>query len=172
MVTIYLVRHGQTEENLAGVLQGHLPGRLTEKGKEQARGLIPQLAALSLDAVLCSDLQRCLDTLRIALDGRELPTEATPLLREIDWGSLTGKPIKDIDFSQLPADVETKEHLYARGGQVLDLLRKHYEGKTVLVLAHGMINRSIQANIEGISRDQIRTVSKMENAEIRKFVIE
>ena len=44
MVTIYLVRHGQTEENLAGVLQGHLPGRLTEKGKEQACGLIPQLA--------------------------------------------------------------------------------------------------------------------------------
>lgn len=172
MVTIYLVRHGQTEENLAGVLQGHLPGRLTEKGKEQARGLIPQLAALPLDAVLCSDLQRCLDTLQIALDGRELPTEATPLLREIDWGSLTGKPIKDIDFSQLPADVETKEHFYARGGQVLDLLRKHYEGKTVLVLAHGMINRSIQANIEGISREQIRTVPKMENAEIRKFVIE
>jgi hypothetical protein len=35
-----------------------------------------------------------------------------------------------------------------------------------------MINRSIQANIEGISREQIRTVPKMENAEIRKFVIE
>ena len=35
MMTLYIVRHGQTEENLKRILQGHMPGTLTEKGKEE-----------------------------------------------------------------------------------------------------------------------------------------
>ena len=48
MTTIYLARHGQTEENLMRIFQGHLPGTLTADGIEQARNLGKELEGLSL----------------------------------------------------------------------------------------------------------------------------
>ena len=66
MITMYLVRHGQTVENLQRIFQGHLPGMLTEEGRLQAIGLGPQLEDLALDAVVSSDLQRVVDTVKLA----------------------------------------------------------------------------------------------------------
>ena len=196
MITMYLVRHGQTEENLKRIFQGHLPGVLTEEGRQQAVQLHAQLLGLPLDAVVSSDLQRVIDTVNLAftgsttgadsetvfpdgelselqvpLDGRKIPWEKTQLLREIDWGSWTGISIDSVDRSQLPADAETKEMLYERAGRVLAYLKAHYEGKTILVVAHGLVNRSIQAQIEGVGVEHLYDVPHMKNAEIRKFII-
>ena len=90
MITLYLARHGQTEENIARIFQGHMPGTLTVEGIAQAEALRDTLRNISLDAVVSSDLKRCVDTARIAVEGRNLPWEKTVLLREIDWGSWTG----------------------------------------------------------------------------------
>lgn len=171
MITLYLARHGQTEENLARILQGHMPGRLTEEGKKQAALLGEQLKQIELDAVVSSDLQRCKDTVSIALGGRDLPWEQTPLLREINWGSLTGTLIKEVDFDAMPADVESREMLYERAGKALDYLRKHYDGMRILVVGHGLINRAMEAHIQDVSLQQIRSVPKMNNAELRQFTL-
>ena len=86
MTTIYLTRHGQTEENLMRIFQGHMPGKLTEEGIEQARNLGKELRDIHLDCILSSDLQRVVDTVSIAMADRNLPWEQNRLLREIDWG--------------------------------------------------------------------------------------
>lgn len=168
---VYLARHGQTEENVAKILQGHLPGRLTEVGKAQAEILRDQLRNVPLDAVVSSDLARCVDTVCIAVGDRHLPWEKLELLREINWGCLTGHPIEGVDFKQLPDDVETREMLYERAGRVLDYLKKQYEGKRILVVAHGMVNRSIEAQIRGVTLQHLRSIPVMENAEVRQFKI-
>ena len=93
MIEVYLARHGQTEENISRIFQGHLPGRLTEEGKRQAVELGEKLKDIELDAIVSSDLQRVADTVRLAMAGRPLPWKQTALLREIDWGSWTGLPI-------------------------------------------------------------------------------
>ena len=85
MISLYLARHGQTEENMARIFQGHLPGRLTVEGISQAEVLRDSLKRIPLDAVVSSDLKRCMDTAEIVMEGRELPWETTSLLREIDW---------------------------------------------------------------------------------------
>lgn len=171
MIILYLARHGQTEENLARIFQGHLPGRLTAEGKAQARSLHAKLLDVELDAVVSSDLQRCTDTVRIALAGRELPWEQTELLREIDWGSWTGLLIKDVDLNHFPADVETEAALYERAGRFMEYLKRNYEGKTVLAVGHGLINRAVQAQIQGVTLQHLRSVPKMDNAELRRFVL-
>ena len=51
MITLYLARHGQTEENLSRIFQGHLPGHLTEEGKRQAVALGESLKDIALDAI-------------------------------------------------------------------------------------------------------------------------
>ena len=171
MIQMYLARHGQTEENVNRIFQGQLPGRLTEEGKRQAIAMGEELADVPLDAVLSSDLQRVVDTVQLAVGKRNLPWEKNSLLREIDWGSWTGRPLDSVNRKLLPPDAETKEMLYERAGRFVEYLRKNYEGKKVLVVAHGLVNRSIQAQILGVPADQLHTLPHMKNAEVRYFEI-
>lgn len=164
MVTVYLARHGQTVENLSRIFQGHLPGQLTEEGKRQAIDLGKKLESIHLDAVVSSDLQRVVDTVRLAVGDRNLPWEKTALLREVDWGSWTGLSINSVDRSRLPADAETPAMLYGRAETCIGYLREHYEGKSVLVVAHGQINRNIMACVKGIPLDRLKEIPLMKNA--------
>lgn len=169
MITLYLARHGQTEENLKRIFQGHLPGVLTEEGKRQAAELGEALEDIELDAVVSSDLQRVKDTVKIALGDRKLPWTTTELLREIDWGSWTGLCLSAVDRDNPPADVETWAMLYDRAGKFLDYIRRDYPGKRVLVAGHGQINRAVQARIEGIPVENLNAIPLMRNGEVRKF---
>ena len=169
MISLYLARHGQTEENIARIFQGHLPGRLTVEGISQAEVLRDSLKRIPLDAVVSSDLKRCMDTAEIVMEGRELPWETTSLLREIDWGSWTGLAIKEVDLQHFPADVETEAMLYERAGRFVDYLKERYDGKQVLAVGHGLINRAVQAHIQGVTLEHLRSVPKMNNAELRRF---
>ena len=169
MITLYLARHGQTEENMTRIFQGHMPGTLTVEGIAQAEALRDTLRNISLDAVVSSDLKRCVDTARIAVEGRKLPWEKTVLLREIDWGSWTGLAIKEVDLQHFPADVETEAMLYERAGRFVDYLKEQYDGKQVLAVGHGLINRAVQAHIQGVTLEHLRSVPKMNNAELRRF---
>lgn len=163
MITLYLARHGQTEENLSRIFQGHLPGHLTEEGRRQAVALGESLKDIALDAIVSSDLQRVVDTVRLAVGDRGLPWEKNSLFREIDWGSWTGRPIDSVDRSCLPTDAETPEMLYERAGRCIAYLREHYEGKSVLVVAHGQINRNILAQAKGIPLCRLKEIPLMKN---------
>lgn len=165
MITVYLARHGQTEENLQRIFQGHLPGRLTEEGRRQAVELGQRLSDVPIDAVLSSDLQRVKDTVTLAVGKRDLPWQTTPLLREICWGSWTGLPIDSVDRTRIPADAETREQLYARAEQCVRYIREHYAGQTILVVAHGLINRSLRAVVAGIPADRLTELPHMGNGE-------
>ena len=146
MTTVYLARHGQTEENLMRIFQGHLPGTLTADGIEQARNLGKELEGIQIDCILSSDLKRVIDTVNYAMKDRNLPWEMTKLLREIDWGKWTGLKIDSVE-------------------------KEKYSGKNVLVVAHGLINRSIQAHILGIDINELYNIPHMKNAEVRKFTL-
>ena len=166
MTTIYLARHGQTEENLMKIFQGHLPGTLTADGIEQARNLGKELEDVHIDCILSSDLKRVIDTVNYAMADRQ-----TKLLREIDWGKWTGLKIDSVDKQNPPEDAETKEMLYERGKRIVEYIKEKYSGKNVLVVAHGLINRSIQAHILGVDINELYNIPHMKNAEVRKFTL-
>lgn len=171
MTTIYLARHGQTEENLMRIFQGHLPGTLTADGIEQARNLGKELEGIQIDCILSSDLKRVTDTVNYAIADRHLSWEKTELLREIDWGKWTGLKIDSVNKKNPPEDAETKEMLYERGKRIVEYIKEKYSGKTVLVVAHGLINRSIQAHILGVDINELYNIPHMKNAEVRKFTL-
>lgn len=171
MTTIYLARHGQTEENLMRIFQGHLPGTLTADGIEQAQNLGKELEGIQIDCILSSDLKRVVDTVNYAMANRHLPWEKTKLLREIDWGKWTGLKIDSVDKQNPPEDAETKEMLYERGKRIVEYIKEKYSGKNVLVVAHGLINRSIQAHILGVDINELYNIQHMKNAEVRKFTL-
>ena len=162
---IYMTRHGETIENSLGLFQGQTPGHLSELGKEQALALRPALAALEFDAVLCSDLKRCLDTAEIALADIECTIIKEPLLRERDLGNLAGTPIKGATLNET---VETEDSMKERAHKFIEKVRKEYAGKKILAFSHGFFCRIMEAEIKGVTH---RDVTLFGNCEIREFVV-
>ncbi|HCS1327609.1 TPA: histidine phosphatase family protein, partial [Salmonella enterica] len=68
---LWLVRHGETEANVAGLYSGHAPTPLTENGIGQAKTLHTLLRHAPFDRVLCSELERARHTARLVLEGRD-----------------------------------------------------------------------------------------------------
>lgn len=161
--TLYLTRHGETVDNARQLMQGQTQGQLNDVGVGQAKQLRERLADTHFDAYVASDLKRAIDTARI-LAGPEQTIDTTPLLRERDWGSFTGRYIPDLKGEVWPDDIETLDDLLARAGRFLDYVRTRYEGKIVLAVGHGIVNKAIQAVYYG---KQMRDVERMTNCEVR-----
>lgn len=162
--TLYLARHGETVDNINQIMQGQTQGRLTPNGIRQAEALRDAMAAVSLDAVMSSDLKRAVDTAAIVAGPHGLTVRTTPLLRERDWGSFTGRYIPGLKGEAWPDDIETLEQLMQRAGLFLSLLRREHAGQTVLAVGHGIINKAIQAVHFG---KPMQDIKRMENAEVR-----
>lgn len=166
MTTLYLLRHGQTEENVRHILQGHMPGTLNEEGKAQAKTAATKLRTLDIDTVLCSDLKRCTDTYDI-IKGElpEMPEMATTtLLRERGWGSATGMVADKTKRIEIPKDAESMRQMKARARIFIDFVRSTYPGKNVLAISHGLFCRVIQCVLAG---NEVKDIVPMENGEIR-----
>lgn len=86
MIEIWLVRHGETQANAEGVLQGQSDARLSRRGEEQARILGRRLASHHFDLVAASDMVRA--TATAALAGLEARPD--PAFRELDLGRWEG----------------------------------------------------------------------------------
>lgn len=164
MTKLLLVRHGETVDNVNQIMQGQTQGELTTNGIEQAEKLAEELAGEPIDAFVSSDLKRSVDTCLILAKPHALPVVQTALLRERDWGGFTGRFIPDLKGETWPDDVESLPDLLARAQRFLDYIRSHYEGKTVLAVGHGIINKAIQAAHLG---KEMREIPRMTNAEVR-----
>ena len=162
--TIYLVRHGETIDNARQIMQGQTQGCLNEQGREQAQQVAQRLADEAFDAIIASDLRRAVQTAEIIAVPHGLPVSTTPLLRERDWGSFTGRFIPDLKGEVWPDDIESEQSLLQRAADFLQYITTTYPGKRVVAVAHGIINKAILAVYAGCT---MREVQRMMNAEVR-----
>ena len=164
MTTIYLVRHGETVDNARQVMQGQTEGELNETGRAQAEMVARRLATEQIDAVVASDLRRAIQTAEFIAACHNLPVVTTPLLRERDWGSFTGRYIPELKGEPWPDDIETEEALLSRARSFLIYITTTYPGKQVVAVGHGIVNKAILAVYAKCS---MREVQRMMNAEVR-----
>ena len=172
-MTIYIVRHGETEENLQAILQGHMPGTLTEKGKAQVRTTAQQLAQADVrfTRIVTSDLKRSMDSAQFISDELHLPIIPMEILRERDWGKFTGMTIEEasekyrINGKWVFKDLaESEEGIYERANKALDELYRLYADETFIVVTHGQFARNLIATQ---SKCNYHDVPAFKNAEIR-----
>ena len=164
MTTLYLVRHGETVDNANQIMQGQTQGQLNENGIKQAQQFSDEWKDKPIDVVVASDLKRSIDTARIIAEPHNLEVITTPLLRERDWGSFTGRFIPDLKGEVWPDDIETLENLLSRAGEFIAYVRQTFPGKKVLAVGHGIINKAIQSVYYQKSMNEIQ---RMSNAEVR-----
>jgi len=164
MNVLYLVRHGETVDNVAKIMQGQRQGELNSAGIAQIEELGITLSGIHFDALVSSDLKRSYDSAQILSRCFQLPVQTTALLRERDWGDFTGRYIPDLKGLPMPDNVETLDALLERARQFLEWIKANYPEQTVLAVGHGIINKAIQAVHYG---KLMRETPKMVNAEYR-----
>lgn len=174
---LLLVRHGETDFNRAGRIQGTLESQLTDTGRSQAKVLGEYLAefhAGSIDRVLCSPKARTratLDEIEAAIDAAGMPRlperEVRVDLRELELTSWEGRYRSDIQrddaaawqsWKTAPADFVFADtghaplrHVWGRiESEWAHLLASSAPGTTTLVVAHGAFNRAFLAQIFGL----------------------
>ena len=178
MMTIYIVRHGQAEENRQRILEGHMPGTLTEKGKEQVRKAAELLSkeGIKFTRLVSSDLKRAMDSAQIISDKLNLPIIPMEILRERDWGKFTGMSIAEatdkyrIDGKWVfpEGTTETEEGIYERANKALVELQKQFADETIIVVTHGQFARNLIAAHFECNYHEVATFV---NAEIRMLNI-
>lgn len=173
--TLLLVRHGETVDNARQIMQGQTQGQLTPHGVEQAQEVALRMAGTHIDAFVSSDLKRAADTCAIIaaphLGGPERAYNAivqTPLLRERDWGSFTGRHIPELKYAKWTDDIETTEQMRQRATLFIEMIRRQYPGMTVLAVGHGIINKVIQSVFYN---KPMQEIPRMDNAEVRTLVL-
>ena len=168
MTILYLVRHGETIDNARQVMQGQTQGALNEVGIQQAQELAERLKDERIDAFVASDLRRSVDTCRILAEPHRLPVITTPLLRERDWGSFTGRFIPDLKGEPWSDDIESLETLLSRAYAFLNYIKESFPDQRVVAVGHGIINKAIQA----VHFDKkMRQVERMTNCEVRMLML-
>lgn len=156
MTQLYLVRHGVTQWNQGGKLQGHSDLPLDLTGQRQATALAARLASVRLERIITSDLQRAMQTAeQIAARqnaGRQHPLiEAEPRLRELHFGAWEGLSYQTLQ-EQFPRELARWQSEPIRfappGGESLGELAQRVAGfyeslaallgeDNILIVAHG-----------------------------------
>lgn len=155
----YLVRHGETEWNRSGKIQGHSDVPLSECGIRQARMLAKRLAGCRFSAVYASDLSRATDSAQAIARGSDVSVETDPDLREFSYGEWEGLTLSEIETRDPEVFTERMSlgnlSFAAPGGedtiQLLGRVRRFYAGaikrheasENLVVVAHGGTVRAL-----------------------------
>jgi glucosyl-3-phosphoglycerate phosphatase len=145
-------RHGETDYNATGRMQGHLDSQLTEVGRNQARFAVPALVRFSPEIVVTSDLRRAMDTAMTFTQVAGVPLRVDKRLRETNlglWQGMTSAEVDDqwpdarqvwqTDPTWTPPGGESRLEVAARSAEVVADLDESVEGTAVLCAHGGMI---------------------------------
>lgn len=154
-VTIYFVRHGETQYNVERRMQGFCDSPLTKNGIEQAKSVGKGLSDISFKAAYSSDSQRVLDTAKFAIGDRDIPITIDKRIKEMNFGvleSLLEAEIKTqygniletlFDLSDLNTaapEGESYVQLFSRTNTAIEEIVKTHEkeGGNILIFSHGV----------------------------------
>ena len=184
MKELYLIRHGETEMNVAGLASGHTDTPLTATGLNQAKeaGLSIKERNIILDRIFSSPLQRAHHTAKGIvkhLDYDEDSIELLELIKERNFGEIEGKSLSkdfgidtDLYFENetLIDDtngIEKLEEAHKRAVEAIDFLKAQPE-HTILIVTHSNFGRCLYRAANDLPYNA--KVPKINNAEIIKLI--
>lgn len=148
-MTIYLVRHGETGDNVTRTMQfPETP--LSERGLAQAARVGAWLAPLGAGAILASNYRRAAQTAEAVATATGLAVDWEPLLGERNFGKLRGRRVADLDFDPMGPDVEPEDGeswpvfdaRVARAFAAIVAARQRIDSP-LIVVSHGLLLRQL-----------------------------
>ena len=185
VTTIYLVRHGETDDNAAGVPQGLRDVPLNTRGRAQAEAVARWFDGRELAAIVSSPLSRTLDVAKLLAAARELEVRTDERLVEFDQGDLDGLPIPEVrerypEFierwrSDDPTDLrmpggETYGEVQRRMVQAIEETAAAHVDQAAAIVSHNLAIKSALCHALGVPlsgfrriRTDLAAVSILEN---------
>ena len=170
---ITLVRHGEVEEAYQRCYNGHNDIGLSQKGKEEATLLADCFHDRTFDAIYCSDLKRCQQTLHPIIQNSKFKIQNlnyTPLLREKSWGKHEGMTFDAIakrdglvykDFLQWinALDGEPYDAYIERINRFFTEHLPQHPQENVLVVTHAGVIRVLMHLLQNITLEEAFSVN-------------
>jgi broad specificity phosphatase PhoE len=170
--TLYIVRHGQTDLNKQGIVQGRGKDTdLNDEGRRQAGQFYEAYKAVPFDKIYISELKRTQQSIQPFID-LGIPYQKLAGLDELAWGIYEGQaatPENKAAFLQLMRDWlhgkldekfdggESPNEVKERQLQALETIMAHPEEKNVLVCMHGRALRLLMCVLTGLPLTQMDT---------------
>jgi len=167
---ILLVRHGITEYNSSYRFCGYSDIDLNENGIKQAEKLRDRLKDEKIDAIYSSDLKRAVSTAKIVSEGHNVESVEHQELREIYYGDLEGLTFEEIKkkYPEVAESItnfnlslsfpsgENFNEFIDRTCQFLEVLNRHKQEETVLIVSHGGPMNTLICELLGIGQEHWR----------------
>jgi broad specificity phosphatase PhoE len=159
---IIFVRHGETDWNRQGLIQGSVDTDLNERGHAQSKAVAELLAFRKPEwrdfQIIASPQKRAIQTARYILDALAKTLEdVEPRVRELGFGIWEGKPFWELKASPVyPADAESRYFWRPEGGESYeDGVARVNEWRATLtrptlVVSHGAVGRCLMSAIAGL----------------------
>jgi probable phosphoglycerate mutase len=183
MLTLHMIRHGDTTQSSEGVFCGDLDPPLTDKGKMQAEKAAVAIAKLGISAVYVSPKLRARQTSEPILKALGLPANYDEGLREIGYGTWEGRKESEIKTSEpeayaawaadpalaSPPGGESAFAIAARALPVILRARKEHPTGSVLFVSHKATIRVIACSLLGLPLGRFRDRVACPTASITSF---
>lgn len=172
---ICVTRHGETDWNIRGILQGWSDVPINDQGRHQARGLAHAFAGAGFDAVWSSPLVRARETAEIIATALGLPLPSCHEgLKERHFGAIQGIPkseIAELNPVLLQQILRRNPAAEFEGGESMDEFADRvlnafgeigalHPGERVLVISHGWVMDVVARHIGGLTRNTILSLKR------------
>lgn len=156
MIKLYIVRHGKTDWNEKGLLQGTTETNLNAEGILKTKELASKIDLNKIDICICSPLQRTKETADI-LVGNKLSILYDDLITERNFGDYEGKKVDfdliasqwDYELNDSSHNIESIQKCLLRANKFLNKIKERYDNKTILIVTHGSFMKALHFNLVG-----------------------
>jgi len=182
LTTLILVRHGESEWNRAGRIQGQINSPLTDLGINQAKAIREYLSRILLNQQLeiyTSPLDRALQTAEIIAQGIEYPSRKIIIeerLNDFNVGEISGTfgwdKVAEIFPEQAQLRLQDPMRFHPSGGEsgaefearlrsLLEDLKD--DGTLKLMVSHGIVNKFIRGILKNLSGKEMVELGESQN---------
>lgn len=173
-MSIYVVRHGQTDWNLQKKVQGRKNLSLNENGIEQAKELKDNLTGIKFSKVISSPLKRAKETAEILAPGMVIEDDR---ITERDFGEFEGLNIKEFDADEFwnyesncqYKSAENIRVVFNRVYNFLEKLKSEHGDEDILLVTHTGILVVINTYFYGMPEDGDLFNMDLKNCGINKY---
>lgn len=176
---LLVVRHGRTDWNELGKIQGCADIELNEVGRNQARETGEKLKNEKIDLIISSPLIRTKQTAGIINEGRNIDIIYDERIKERDFGEFEGYKRDEFDYPSFWTysknlkykKAENIQDFFGRTFNFLDEIKEKYKDKTVLLVIHGGVSTAIKYYFEGLPKENEPTSGALKNCEVKEYLM-
>lgn len=172
---LYVLRHGETNENITKVMQGNMETLLNDTGKKQAYDLRDKIKEVGIDLIISSPKKRALETAQIAAPGIEIIEDNRLLSRDHgEFQGMTRDQINLHDYWNIKKNIqyeraETVGEIFNRVSSLLNDILIKYSDKTVMIVTHSGITRVLYYYFNGFPEDGDLTEYESTNCSFEEY---